>query len=284
MGRALLGLSLGRWHTNNNTPPTLSTSCVCALVSFVALVQLVRIQLRVPEYGWTTQKVFHLLNFLCFAAYAAALGLWEVADRWHHSDSGGLQFAALAFTEVPGLLFLTTYTLLVLFWAEIYHQARSHPLTWLKPAFVICNAVIYAVQILLWVLQSVLDKTHRQHQITSIASTAFEASVQFAAAMSFIVYGSLLFSMLYRFPIESKGRQKKLREVGSVAVVCSITFGLRTAAQVVYYLVLDLDPFKQPWAILGYITGCSLLPALFVLVMLRKLPPKKSSAGYQPIG
>jgi hypothetical protein len=27
-------------------------------------VQLVRIQLRVPEYGWTTQKVFHFLNFL----------------------------------------------------------------------------------------------------------------------------------------------------------------------------------------------------------------------------
>lgn len=27
-------------------------------------VQLVRIQLRVPEYGWTTQKVFHLLNCL----------------------------------------------------------------------------------------------------------------------------------------------------------------------------------------------------------------------------
>jgi hypothetical protein len=24
----------------------------------------VRIQLRVPEYGWTTQKVFHLLNAL----------------------------------------------------------------------------------------------------------------------------------------------------------------------------------------------------------------------------
>ncbi len=23
-----------------------------------------RIQLRVPEYGWTTQKVFHLLNAL----------------------------------------------------------------------------------------------------------------------------------------------------------------------------------------------------------------------------
>jgi hypothetical protein len=27
-------------------------------------IQLIRIELRVPEYGWTTQKVFHLLNFI----------------------------------------------------------------------------------------------------------------------------------------------------------------------------------------------------------------------------
>lgn len=31
---------------------------------FLLQVQIIRIQLRVPEYGWTTQKVFHLLNFL----------------------------------------------------------------------------------------------------------------------------------------------------------------------------------------------------------------------------
>jgi len=27
-------------------------------------IQLIRIQLRVPEIGWTTQKVFHLMNFI----------------------------------------------------------------------------------------------------------------------------------------------------------------------------------------------------------------------------
>ena len=41
-------------------------SAAYGLLTFVALVQLVRIQRRVPEYGWTTQKVFHLLNaFVC---------------------------------------------------------------------------------------------------------------------------------------------------------------------------------------------------------------------------
>ncbi|KAH9298575.1 hypothetical protein KI387_030257, partial [Taxus chinensis] len=39
-------------------------SAAYALVALVALVQLIRIQLRVPEYGWTTQKIFHLMNFI----------------------------------------------------------------------------------------------------------------------------------------------------------------------------------------------------------------------------
>ena len=41
-------------------------SAAYGLLTLVALVQLLRIQRRVPEYGWTTQKVFHLLNaFVC---------------------------------------------------------------------------------------------------------------------------------------------------------------------------------------------------------------------------
>ncbi|KAG6484022.1 hypothetical protein ZIOFF_060815 [Zingiber officinale] len=34
------------------------------LMFAVALIQLVRIECRASEFGWTTQKVFHLLNFL----------------------------------------------------------------------------------------------------------------------------------------------------------------------------------------------------------------------------
>ena len=43
-----------------------------------------------------------------------------------------------------GLLFFTTYTLLVLFWAEIYHQARSMPTGSLRPVFAVINVIVYA--------------------------------------------------------------------------------------------------------------------------------------------
>jgi Protein of unknown function (DUF1084) len=51
-------------------------------------------------------------------------------------------------TDLPGLLFFSTYTLLVLFWAEIYHQARSLPTSKLRPIFVTANAVVYLIQVL----------------------------------------------------------------------------------------------------------------------------------------
>ena len=87
-------------------------------LGLVAAVQLYRIHARVPEFGWTTQKVFHALN--------AAVCLLRAAGFALHPYLEAKAPAALAEAvfDAPGLLFFTTYTLLVLFWAEIYHQAR----------------------------------------------------------------------------------------------------------------------------------------------------------------
>jgi hypothetical protein len=46
-------------------------------------VQLVRIQLRVPEYGWTTQKVFHLLNALVCALRCGSFAFRPQMDALH---------------------------------------------------------------------------------------------------------------------------------------------------------------------------------------------------------
>ena len=80
-------------------------------------VQIVRIQRRVPEYGWTTQKVFHLLNFLVCSLRSAVFAFRTAVQR---VPSAMLHSFLL---DLPGLLFFSTYTLLVLFWAEIYYQA-----------------------------------------------------------------------------------------------------------------------------------------------------------------
>lgn len=122
----------------------LALAIAYGLVGAVALVQLLRIQLRVPEYGWTTQKVFHLLNFL---VCSLRCGVFAFRGQLQTMQPA-LQAVLL---DLPGLLFFSTYTLLVLFWAEIYHQARSLPTASLRPVFVLANALAYAVQVCLWI-------------------------------------------------------------------------------------------------------------------------------------
>ena len=62
----------------------------------------------------------------------------EGACNWQHMCTSSL---------LAGLLFFTTYTLLVLFWAEIYHQARSMPTASLRPFFIVLNVAVYCIQV-----------------------------------------------------------------------------------------------------------------------------------------
>uniref|UniRef100_A0A164VS48 USP domain-containing protein n=1 Tax=Daucus carota subsp. sativus TaxID=79200 RepID=A0A164VS48_DAUCS len=124
-----------------------------ALVALVALVQLIRIQLRVPEFGWTTQKVFHFMNFIVNGIRAVQFGVYKSV-----------------FSTRP--------------------KARSLPIDKLKPSYFIINGIIYFAQFTYYNLNR-------------------------------------LFIMLRRFPIESRGRQKKLHEVGFVTGICCTCFLIR---------------------------------------------------------
>jgi len=208
--------------------------------------------------------------------------------------------ARLALFDVPGLLFFSTYTLLVLFWAEIYHQARSMPTGALRPAFVGANLAVYGVQALLWALESGAFSGGGGGGGGAAApgahalSAAFLAAVSVAAAAGFLLYGGRLFLMLQRFPIESRGRKKKLREVGLVTAICAACFSLRAvlvAAGALDAAELSLDVARHPLVNLLYYGLAELLPAACVLYILRKLPPKRQQqqggggggGGYEPI-
>lgn len=246
-----------------------------ALVSSVALIQLIRIELRVPEYGWTTQKVFHLMNFIVNGVRAIVFGF--------HMQVFLLQPKAptLVLLDLPGLLFFSTYTLLVLFWAEIYHQARSLPTDKLRILYFSINGAVYFVQACIWVYLWIDDNSTAE-----FIGKIFMAVVSFVAALGFLLYGGRLFIMLRRFPIESKGRRKKLYEVGSVTAICFTCFLVRCFVVMLSAFDLDasLDVLDHPVLNLIYYTLVEIVPSALVLYILRKLPPKRvPSAQYHPI-
>ncbi|KAI0505001.1 hypothetical protein KFK09_015958 [Dendrobium nobile] len=240
-----------------------------ALVSAIALIQLIRIQLRVPEFGWTTQKVFHLMNFIVNGVRAILFGF--------HAQVFLLKPKVFtsALLDLPGLLFFSTYTLLVLFWAEIYHQENK-----LRIVYISINTVIYVVQICIWIYLWIDD-----NKVVEEIGKIFIAAVSLIAALGFLVYGGRLFLMLRRFPIESKGRRKKLYEVGSVTAICFACFLIRSAVVVIsaFESELSLEVMDHPILDLIYYTLTEILPSALVLYILRKLPPKRVSAQYHPI-
>ncbi|XP_071717448.1 tobamovirus multiplication protein 1-like [Rutidosis leptorrhynchoides] len=245
-----------------------------ALVSLIALVQLVRIQMRVPEYGWTTQKVFHLMNFVVNGLRAVQFGFYW---RFFHVKPKVLDMILL---DLPGLLFFSTYTLLVLFWAEIYHQARSLSTDKLRPAYFTLNGVVYFLQICIWMYMR-FSKTAVAVELAEL----FFSLISLAAAVGFVVYGGRLFVMLRRFPIESRGRQKKLYEVGFVTGICCTCFLIRCVmvAIAAFNKSADMHVLNHPILDFAYYLIVEILPSALVLFILRKLPPRRVSDQYHPI-
>ncbi|KHN03207.1 hypothetical protein glysoja_049571 [Glycine soja] len=214
-----------------------------ALVSSIALIQLVRIEVRVPEYGWTTQKIFHLMNFIVNGVRAVVFGLHK-------------------------LVFL------------LHPKARGLPTDKLKIVYISVNAALYLIQVCIWIYLWINDNS-----VVEFIGESFIAVVSFMAALGFLIYGGRLFFMLRRFPIESKGRRKKLNEVGSVTTICFTCFLIRCIMGFLSAFDSDasLDVLDHPILDLIYFMLVEVLPSALVLYILRKLPPKRISAQYHPI-
>ncbi|KAI4313329.1 hypothetical protein L6164_026315 [Bauhinia variegata] len=267
------------WHDINKSPIWQDRifhvlAALYGIVAAVALVQLIRIQVRVPEYGWTTQKVFHFLNFLVNGVRSL--------DFVFRRDVQKLQpeIVQHILLDMPSLAFFTTYALLVLFWAEIYYQARAVPTDGLRPSFYSINTVVYAIQIALWLILWWKPVT-----VLVILSKMFFAGVSLFAALGFLLYGGRLFLMLQRFPVESKGRRKKLQEVGYVTTICFSCFLIRCVMMCfnAFNKAADLDVLDHPFLNLIYYLLVEILPSTLVLFILRKLPPKRGITQYHPI-
>jgi hypothetical protein len=245
-----------------------SLAALYGLIGAVALIQLIRIEHRVPEFGWTTQKVFFLLNFLVSAVRSVIFALRPDVQK---IKPAVLQHVLL---DLPGLAFFTTYVLLVLFWAEIYYQARAMSTDGLKPTFYIINAVVYSVQIALW---SLLWWMPIQPML--VLCKLFLSGVSLLAAFGFVLYGGRLFMMLQQYPKESQGRARKMKEVISVAIICSTCFLVKCIMMCfsAFYESADLDVMNHPILNFSYYLLVELLPSALVLIILRKLPARQIS-------
>ncbi|OAP17193.1 hypothetical protein AXX17_AT1G46470 [Arabidopsis thaliana] len=236
------------------------------IVSIYSVIHLVRLQLRVPDYVLTTSKVFSFFHFVMHGVRAVVFVFRRNVLNMHS------QIMQHILLDIPSLAFFTTYAALILLWAGIYHQARAESTDGLMSIFFTINAIVYVVQISLWLLWM-----WKPVGVMLILSKMFLAGVSLFVALGFLLYGGRLFLMLQRFPKQSKGRSKKRKEVGSVTTICFTGFLIRCIMMcfATFYDGANLDVMDNPVLNLIYHLLVEILPFSLVLPTLRNLPPKR---------
>ncbi|XP_074310951.1 tobamovirus multiplication protein 1-like isoform X2 [Silene latifolia] len=240
-------------------------SAAYAFFTVVSLIQFIRIQSRSRTHGWSTRKVFILMNIFVNGVRAAVF-------RFHMIVVLKPKVLTSVLVELPGLLFFSTYTLLVVFGAEIWYQAKGFPADRPRACYVSANCVIYVIQVLIWISLWLYDNS-----FVGSMSQVFIAVVSIIAASGFLLFGGRLYTMLFNIPVQSKGRQQKLHQVKSVTAICFTSFLIRciTAAVTAFNVDASLKVLDHPTAFdLIYYMLVEMLPCALVLFNLRKLPPR----------
>ncbi len=250
------------------------------LIALTCVVQVRRIARRTPKHVgfFTTQQVFHLANLFTSTARACAFFGRRAIVKTHTINA--------IVNDGPGLVFLSTYAGLVLFWSDIYHAARGEAARTrrARATFYAVNVVAYATELVIWSLMAFgKEKWRGSGDALERASSGTLAVASASVALAFAFYGSKLYVMLREFP-EGLGatRAKKIREIGSVTAVCVTAFAVRC---VVLFLATGgeakyaVDVYASKTMNVAYYVAVEILPSALVLYVLRKLPPKRARAA-----
>lgn len=259
---------------------------VYSLLIFFPFVQLIRIaRLGQPCCKPTTQKTF-LGLLLCTAAFRTSFFLIVPLT------SGNATFNVTNFSnplltildDFGCLVFFTTFTLLILFWAEITLLARNRRAVYsrrVRPLYFCMLAFVYIVQFAIWATILSVHRGNHDLGVLDTMDNIFYSIVSVLAAFGFFYFGGNLYRMLKNNPIESTGRKHKLREVLNITVICTVCF----VGRAILYAVLTFQPSLDvnPLTVSAYYFISEIFPAFIVLFVLRKLPPTKPTHVYPEV-
>ncbi|RVX08040.1 Tobamovirus multiplication protein 1 [Vitis vinifera] len=263
---------------------------------FFTAIQLIRIELRVPEYGWTTQKVFHLMNFIVNGVRAIVFGFHKQVFVLHPKVSlllfQGRIVPVKAYPSCPRdpkleeshdvtCPFNSSTVLKGLFAdsmhlhlepvnrpANLIHQSRHQRFCLERVHYLVLHSRRHAVnsspawsrqEVCIWIYLWIDDNS-----VVEFIGSIFMAVISFIAALGFLLYGGRLDLLL---------------------AICFTCFLIRCFVVVLSAFDSDasLDVLSHPILNLIYYMLVEILPSALVLYILRKLPPKRISAQYHPI-
>ncbi|GBG25022.1 Tobamovirus multiplication protein 3 [Hondaea fermentalgiana] len=224
---------------------------VCAsVVSVVEIVRNRRQLAREPDLpssspGWKMRDWFHILLSAALVARSVSiavelgLGLTRL-DTCEHLACWTLSMIH----GVPDMLFMTMYSLLTMFWAQLYYATWGISYASLRPGFVAANALLYTIFVVIAFVSLVL----KNYRLLRWYMYYLLGGAYIISSMVMMYYGYCVFAQLrsqalataHLFPT----RKKIIARVTIVCLVCSSTLFLHAA-----YCVAALTVFSSD---LGY--------------------------------
>lgn len=277
------------------------------VLAVTALIQFVRIQLRLSDSGWTLQKAFHLFNVVLCLARGITLFFWhEANEREYHT-------AEMLLLDVPTLMFFTTYTVLALFWAEIsYSWDQASAICPPRYVFLAVNFLVYSATSIAWVMVALgnsggkasedggdqgssEDKGEEEEfsldEFTRNLSTWFQIGLNFGVAVAFVIYGSKLLTLLRDSAAVAEFKRSKMTEVAAVGILCVICFLSKAVLEIVMRWRKSGGEYGDDDVLLNslFFGVTEVLVISAALGLLSDLPPPVKSEGappaqpYQPV-
>ncbi|TMW68777.1 hypothetical protein Poli38472_006245 [Pythium oligandrum] len=259
---------------------------VYALLAGGALMQLVRNCFRYRP--WTVQKMVHLFMFI--ATLIRSVFLVLVGLNWCDVLTGQVKTSSCTAAErdlfymldqLPILMFVAIYALLVQFWAEVYYNAvdkLSVLNNVVKPIIRVSIALVFIFQFVYWIIYATKWRSERSFFARGQANANLLLFMLVSGA--FIYFGRLAYVELRSVPVELGIRSRKLKELAIMTSVCSTCFLTRSGLQI--YLSREHEQLhdRSSWfLVLVYYALLEIVPSITVLYFNRRLPVRRRPGG-----
>ncbi|CEM00769.1 unnamed protein product [Vitrella brassicaformis CCMP3155] len=127
------------------------------------------------------------------------------------------------FRSLPSLIFLSTYSVLIYFWAQVYQAATLVSTPLLRPTFIFVNIAVYCIYAVITVLTLLLH-AYEEYRTYSIFLIGV---IYLAVSVGFFVYGMKVSGQLSDRSRQLHRKNFIIRRVMALSVACPIIFSLR---------------------------------------------------------
>jgi magnesium-transporting ATPase (P-type) len=216
--------------------------------------------------------------------YHLFLGLFVVVRLvWValHSFSGST-VVSFVLNRCGFVLFFTAFTIVLFYWAELYHKnyiVAKGFLPRLFNTFVIINALLYSIEIIVVLLFLIVDRaeySHREGNPIYETSVYLEIFVSFTVSIAFMIYGVRLFLQHGRAHDFEENYSRKAREI-LVILVATIIFTVCFILRVVAFLYRPITGEYMPqelFQVLAYYIP-EVIPSLVQFYLIRRKDRKE---------